>query len=607
MADRRSKRTRPNSPTPTPTATTVADADAADDSVRHRVAPPPPPDMLARLPTAVASLAFSFLRVCDHAALWRTNREWARVARLPTSAPHAATLRLVVDEVVRERAFRAVADMRVRRLVLLPREYAHDVVRERAFRAVADMRVRRLVLLPREYDDENDADYEEDDGQRRPWLDARVFARVCSLASLHTLECGVSGRADIGELSALAPTLVELTLELDACATDLAPLGALVRLRRLALRFSYDPPGHPWRVGKALQPLSHLESFAISCDCDGYDFSMPAILSLEHDIPLLPASLTALDVFGSHTQSGSIRDDDDVAGWNALLRLPLRALAIGLVLSDARFGQLLASCPRLERLVCLRIDLDGATSAVAMAVAATATTISSSSSSPLSSSLSLPLSLASDDRSAREAAIQARETTMSRHGLQHLAVEWSSPAEGAAQCLARLPRLTNLAWSVADLDVGAIFGRASAHRLATLALELYVHSALPFDLAPLADEWALPALTDLTLRAGTIVRCDSFVPLDAFSKLRRLTLDQFYAKPDAPLPRLPALEHLVIFVSPRSGLAHPDPVALLRLYPALLSLACESMVTTVSTTVMTRERASDDATVVFGNRQLLRR
>ena len=66
-------------------------ATASDDQVRVSTA-----GLLARLPTAVVCHAFSFLEVCDHAALRRVGRECARASLLPASWPRSLTVRLPV-------------------------------------------------------------------------------------------------------------------------------------------------------------------------------------------------------------------------------------------------------------------------------------------------------------------------------------------------------------------------------------------------------------------------------------------------------------------------------------------------------------------------------
>jgi hypothetical protein len=555
-----------------------------------------------RLPTAVACHAFAFLALCDHATLWRTSSEWARLAHLRASAPYAATLRLPVDGCGETTAGRGVR-----------KGDAH----ENALATIGRMRLASLSFVPCRDNDDGDDNDGDDAGVGKIWVDRDVdrpehwlappdFSRLCDMPWIAALACRVADLHDLTEVSGLASRLERLTLDLNHCAPDLAPLGTLTRLNRLAIRLHNEPIAHPWRVGAAIRPLTRLETLEVLCTCDGYSDELPSVLSMSHDLPLFPASLTAACLYAPGRQAGPMRDADSTEGWDALLRLPLRSLSIALSLTDARFEQLLARCPRLERLQCLALvggeEPDRVDPAHQEEDDALSPTDTPSSSSPFSSSSSL------SSPSSSYSTVPAAAPTRSRHGLTHLATEHLGSPQCAARHLARLPRLESFAVDAPNGAWLALLGRISAPRLATLVFSLG-SAEQPLDLACMAD-WNLPSLTNLALCVtgplvtGAFEGYASLQPLSAFPNLRRLAVDQAWVtQTGAAMPRLPQLEHVRFTASPHDTGYSPDSVV--SAFPTLLSAHCEYRRRDQTVTaVMSRKRAADAVAWKLRARQL---
>jgi hypothetical protein len=243
---------------------------------------------------------------------------WARLACLAASAPPNVRLRLPTEEVALEHMMRHITTMKVKCLELM---------------------------------------FANDEGVRywgqRCSVGERDLLRVCGMTWIASLTISVTIADPMGlaPLAHLASCLSSLTIEFNACAPDLAPIGTLTGLRRLTIRMEVEEeaPAHEWKIGATIRPLSVLQELKIACRRGDYVHDH-SVVSLAHDVPLFPASLTKLDLFGPCTQFeppfDELSDTDDMKGWLSLLRLPLVELCIGMRLDEEGFTELLS---RLHR------------------------------------------------------------------------------------------------------------------------------------------------------------------------------------------------------------------------------------------------------------------
>ena len=270
---------------------------------------------ISSIPNDTIATSFSFLNIIGLLAARQVNRSWRSISFLRHASPTSIEIDIDDSDVM----YATITKTFPRQLTIKSRSN----------------RKRNRLTTP--------------DGLCTYQLDM-----ICHMSTVEDLTIVVSD--SVNSLSPLIQLTRLTSLDIQVCGSSrldpLKSIGAILSLRRLTLRLG---GGNEWFIGKAVQSLPQLEMLRLMDQYNGHEDDDR--MSLRDDIPLLPKTLTNLDIWRSDfpqiTQSWhNMLHDEDEAGWNALMALPLTSLSISLDLTPQRVHDLITYRPNLTRLSC---------------------------------------------------------------------------------------------------------------------------------------------------------------------------------------------------------------------------------------------------------------
>ena len=445
------------------------------------------------------ALSFSFLNIIDILIVRRVNCKWRSISFLRQASP----MSIEVDVNDTDRMYATIAQMFPRKLVIIKSP---------------------MLRKPR---------------QKAPFgTFAKYFDILCTIPTVEELTIVIDD--SIRSLSSLVHltrlTSLDIQLSGNSRVDPLKPIGEILSLRRLTLRLldnNNNNNNGGWCIGRSLRSLTKLEVIQLPGLYGGReDEADDCKISLRDDIPLLPKTLTNLDIHYTN-----ILHSDDMIGWNAFLTIPLTSVSIGLALGPSRIHDLIM---RQSNLTCLSC----------------------------------------------QSMTASNEVSFNRWtNIRELNIRTLAPAT-LTRCLVDIPSLRTLrcnvgstgGWDSTTFD--GLTGKTTPITTLTIGgneLDMAYDGRgemgvlHPDNLNALCTMLA-PNLTNLCLDYHNGY-CDgvSLEMLSAFSSLTSLTIDNYSFKTTTQLPTLPHLVELLLDLKP-AKYCYPPISTIVKLYPQLTSL-----------------------------------